>query len=274
MRKSPTLLIWLAAPCALFFLRCSDDRDKRPTATVALAGQGGVAGGGGIADAGSAGMTQTGGAGGGLGTGGGGEAASAGIGARVCTPGQTQVCVGPAACPGGQVCQNDGASWGPCDCGGSGAAGSSGGVPGASGGSGAAASGTAGDGPVGGGAGDGGGGEMRPCDLVEQTGCNSGDRCAAVYTGPPTFVEVTCIADGSQAEGVACNRSEDGSDDCVAGTGCSSGIRGGLCRPYCDPSNPASCATACDAYEEGGFALCEPACDLLAQDCPGLPRRP
>jgi len=35
-----------------------------------------------------------------------------------CTPGATQTCVGPGACRGGQQCLADGASFGPCDCGG------------------------------------------------------------------------------------------------------------------------------------------------------------
>jgi hypothetical protein len=35
----------------------------------------------------------------------------------VCRPGETQRCVGPAACEGGQACQADGRGFGPCDCG-------------------------------------------------------------------------------------------------------------------------------------------------------------
>ncbi len=37
---------------------------------------------------------------------------------RVCTPGETQVCVGPGACSGAQVCSDDGARWDACVCGG------------------------------------------------------------------------------------------------------------------------------------------------------------
>lgn len=37
--------------------------------------------------------------------------------ARVCTPGATQACVGPAGCSGGQACAPDGAAFAPCDCG-------------------------------------------------------------------------------------------------------------------------------------------------------------
>lgn len=35
----------------------------------------------------------------------------------VCRPGETQKCVGPAACEGGQACVADGSGFGPCDCG-------------------------------------------------------------------------------------------------------------------------------------------------------------
>src|SRR4051812_26351425 len=41
-----------------------------------------------------------------------------------CTPGQTQICSGPAACKGGQVCTAQ-ATWGVCDCGAAGHSGSS-----------------------------------------------------------------------------------------------------------------------------------------------------
>ena len=36
---------------------------------------------------------------------------------RVCVPGATQSCVGPAACSGGQACLPDGSGFGSCDCG-------------------------------------------------------------------------------------------------------------------------------------------------------------
>jgi hypothetical protein len=37
--------------------------------------------------------------------------------AQHCVPGTTQVCVGPAACSGGQACLADGSGFGPCNCG-------------------------------------------------------------------------------------------------------------------------------------------------------------
>jgi len=35
-----------------------------------------------------------------------------------CFPGSTQACLGPGACKGAQTCQDDGARFAPCDCGG------------------------------------------------------------------------------------------------------------------------------------------------------------
>ena len=37
--------------------------------------------------------------------------------ARVCVPGATQACVGPAACAGGQACLPDGSGFEQCNCG-------------------------------------------------------------------------------------------------------------------------------------------------------------
>lgn len=36
---------------------------------------------------------------------------------KLCTPGETQMCVGPGACRGGQACMTDGSGFLPCDCG-------------------------------------------------------------------------------------------------------------------------------------------------------------
>ncbi len=46
-----------------------------------------------------------------------GGTAVGGAATAVCEPGETQECVGPGACRGGQVCARDGAGWGACDCG-------------------------------------------------------------------------------------------------------------------------------------------------------------
>jgi hypothetical protein len=45
------------------------------------------------------------------------SAAGAPAASSACMPGTTRVCVGPAACQGGQACLPSGAAFGPCDCG-------------------------------------------------------------------------------------------------------------------------------------------------------------
>lgn len=59
----------------------------------------------------------------------GGAPAGLGGAATICTPGETQACVGPGACSGAQVCNADGMGWGACDCG----TGTGGAAPGAGG---------------------------------------------------------------------------------------------------------------------------------------------
>ncbi len=64
-------------------------------------------------------------------TGAGGTTTGAGPGAggasSVCAPGETQVCVGPGSCSGGQSCLADGTGWSTCECGDAGTTGSAGG---------------------------------------------------------------------------------------------------------------------------------------------------
>lgn len=64
--------------------------------------------------------TSTTGAGGGGGTtsatGSGGGNGSGGGAAGTCTPGDTQTCVGPGACDGGQSCNDAGTGWSTCEC--------------------------------------------------------------------------------------------------------------------------------------------------------------
>ncbi len=61
---------------------------------------------------------------------------------QVCTPGETQLCNGPGACQGSQICNADGTAFGNCDCGNT--------STGGAGGSGVQDGGTAGNGAPGG----------------------------------------------------------------------------------------------------------------------------
>jgi hypothetical protein len=91
---------------------------------------------------------------------------------RVCSPGATQVCVGPGACSGGQVCVADGSRWAACECGGNeGGADGIGGSENASG-TGTGGAGTSGSGTSGSGtSGSGTGGSVGPdvCPAIGST---------------------------------------------------------------------------------------------------------
>jgi hypothetical protein len=126
------------------------DGEEADTGSINNANQGGAG------QAGAAGQP-------GAGAAGAGQGGQAGADpGKVCTPGLTQVCLGPGACKGAQSCLPSGEQWGPCDCG-SGQAGAAGagqgGESGASGQSGAGQggeSGGAGQAGVAGAAGQGG----------------------------------------------------------------------------------------------------------------------
>ena len=62
------------------------------------------------------GTTSSSGAGGGGGTTSSTGAGSGGGGDGTCTPGDTQTCVGPGACDGGQSCNDEGTAWSTCEC--------------------------------------------------------------------------------------------------------------------------------------------------------------
>ncbi len=152
---------------------------------------------------------------------------------RVCTPGETQACLGAGACNGAQACTADGLGFGACDCGGSGAdAGADGGDE-------------SDGGLTDGGLTDGG---VTACDPIAQTGCAGGQRCALMYSaGNASGFE--CVAAGTIAAGAECSRPFDGADECAGGTLCLEG----RCAAVCDAEGSAACATneACVRFEHG-----------------------
>lgn len=118
---------------------------------------------------------------------GGGAPGTGGSGA-ICEAGSTRACLGPAACQGGQLCQND-STWGPCDCGTGGA-----GTDGAAGASGSgSAAGSGGTSTSGGSGGSGGG---------------TGGTAGGSDGGP--CVPKTCLTIGVQQGGKACGIVSDG----------------------------------------------------------------
>jgi len=88
---------------AFFAMRCGGGGSTGdPVGNGAKAGSGGSAGSAVGGSSGRAGGSQSG---------------TSGSSSSHCTPGETQACVGPGSCEGGQYCLTDGSGWGPCDCG-------------------------------------------------------------------------------------------------------------------------------------------------------------
>ena len=86
------------------------------------------------------------------------------------------------------------------------------------------------------------------CDIVAQTGCRPGEKCALVSEGAGGE-RTTCAPDGTVGLGGRCTAQGD-LDDCVAGLSCVDGT----CQRFCDPAQPFSCPTGqtCDAPDSGG----------------------
>lgn len=109
------------------------------------------------------------------------------------------------------------------------------------------------------------------CDPVAQTGCDTGEKCAAVRAG--AAYAVACVPDGVVGPGGACvdGDGDGATDDCAGGHTCVFGV----CRENCSP-DPADTCTAADEVCEWGFTslpfdVCTKTCDVFAQDCPAQP---
>lgn len=185
--------------------------------------------------------------------------------ASVCEPGETRACVGPGACEGGQQCSRDG-EWGACDCGDAPA-----------GGAGGSSSTAGGGGEDAGGMGTGGTGNPVRCSPAPQSGCEEGEKCSVAANVQTQTILLTCVADGTKAEGEQCMNRGDGTDDCAKGLFCNGSGTVPVCHPYCDVTVPSSCETGClplnvghvGTPEASGFGVCQPSCSMLEQDCPG-----
>jgi hypothetical protein len=181
---------------------------------------------------------------------GGREASGGGTGSRVCSSGETQRCVGPGACEGGQECQADGMGWAKCDCGQVAGSGGEGGSGAGSGGE-ASTGGTAGSGP-------------EACDPLASQPCGPSERCT--WIGSKVQGAFACAAEGNQMEGEPCG-GQGQQDACAAGLGCGAVD---TCQPFCELGSTPVCSDAgpCVALtSELTVGTCEPACDPIAQDC-------
>ncbi|MFZ5468600.1 MAG: hypothetical protein ACOZIN_04105 [Myxococcota bacterium] len=173
---------------------------------------------------------------------------------KVCVPGKSEACVGPGGCSGGQRCNASGTGFEACECAS---------VIEDAGPSGTDAGPTDG-GPVDGGGGDGG---VSACNLVTNTGCNSGERCGWVQ---PTMSDggARCVPFGDAGLMASCTYGSEGYDNCAGALIC----LGNKCLPPCEPS-PGTCPQhfACQRYSfDDGAAgqevgVCTPTCDPLSQ---------
>lgn len=182
-------------------------------------------------------------------------------GGSVCEPFATRRCVGPAACVGGQACSKDGSAWSACDCG--------------TGPRGSAGAGSANGGAEGGGGSGGSIPNPVACEPAPQSGCDTDEKCTLAVVTATQSVSFQCVPDGTKPEGAECALREDGTDDCAQGLFCNGVSTVPRCQPYCDVTDAVSCDTLCTELNVGhggvavasGYGVCQPPCDLLAQDC-------
>jgi len=166
-------------------------------------------------------------------------------GARICTPGATQLCYGPGACDGAQVCELHGLSWGPCDCGGGdgGTGGqlsppSGGGAPNEGGAAGAPAAAECDDGTLNGDESDVdcGGTDCASCPVGAS--CVVGSDCATAYCDASVCAAPSCsdaVQSGDETD-VDC-----GGSTCPV---CAGGMR---CRTGADCASGSCTNDVCDA---------------------------
>ena len=133
-----------------------------------------------------------------------------------------------------------------------------------------------------GGGGSDDGGTPPGCQVLTQTGCNTGEKCTWVLSTDDTATDpglgaIACAPNGTVAIGGACTVAKvamGGYDNCVAGAACVSGT----CKAICDNNGGAPmCGTnqACVTYE-GLFAnagatstpagVCDPSCNPLTDN--------
>lgn len=175
-----------------------------------------------------------------------------------CTPGTTQVCAGPGACSGAQVCSEDGTYWGECVCGTG-----TGGDPG-----------TGGVNPVTGGTDPGTGGVVNPPGGTGGTGGTGGATGGSPSggTGGDVCVPKTCEQAALDLTGwnssslesapIACGLADDG---CGGLIDCGTCLGGFACDEPSVTTNGAVivqaqeniCASRCALNPFGGINLCD-----------------
>ncbi len=112
--------------------------------------------------------------------------------------------------------------------------------------------------------------EWVDCSLITNSGCHPSEKCTFVVTqADPVVGHTDCAPDGDVDEGGECVRDElTGIDDCKGGSFCS----GGVCERICTVAinacpQDSTCVHLAGVFEDKNTGLCEPSCDLYAQDC-------
>jgi hypothetical protein len=117
--------------------------------------------------------------------------------------------------------------------------------------------------------GDGGG---TNCDVLNQTGCQPGQKCTPSVSG--MNVVGKCQTAGTKMDGDSCTPGMMGAaDDCGAGLRCSrTGQPMGMavCRKYCSGDSSCSGNQKCAALLGGAvsYGTCAPTCTPFGSDCP------
>ena len=109
------------------------------------------------------------------------------------------------------------------------------------------------------------------CNPVANTGCLAGDKCTLIITSIEPFVAyLGCADDGTVPLGGACVRDGTGVDDCEAGSLCMDDVCKEICTVSPDSCTSGfTCSNTGDLFDDPSIGICEPQCDLFAQDCSG-----
>ncbi|GAB4513249.1 MAG: hypothetical protein Tsb0020_31430 [Haliangiales bacterium] len=108
-------------------------------------------------------------------------------------------------------------------------------------------------------------GDPTRCDPVSGGGCGAAEKCSLrVDSEDPYLTTVTCLPDGTQALGQPCGFESPGpygSDNCVAGSFCLSGVCAAICEPAAPGCGDAACVRYEAVFEDRGLGICTPRCD-------------
>ena len=115
---------------------------------------------------------------------------------------------------------------------------------------------------------------LSACNPLAQTGCMAGEKCSPPHDPfEPGCGYTRCVPDGDVPTGGVCAVVPSGFDDCMGGDLCVGDECKRMCSQWpdsCDESY--ACVPLPDVYDLLDLlGVCEPVCDVLAQDCAQAP---